>query len=86
MIGAGRRAVLILVAVTGAIAAAALEKLRLSRALSQNVASIDQDRYFANGARTETLAMRSRSGTIRRIHSTHRLDKIQAYSEIDYQA
>jgi fructose-1,6-bisphosphatase II len=41
-------------------------------------------RYFANGARTETLAMRSRSGTIRRVSSTHRLDKIQAYSEIDY--
>ena len=43
-------------------------------------------RYFSGGARTETLAMRSRSGTIRRIKSTHRLDKIQAYSEIDYQA
>ena len=48
--GVALLAVLILVAITGAIAAAALEKLRLSRALSQNVASIDQDRAFAIGA------------------------------------
>lgn len=34
-------------------------------------------RYFAGGARTETLVMRSHSGTVRRIHSVHNLDKLQ---------
>jgi general secretion pathway protein K len=43
-------AVLILVAITGAIAAAALEKLRLSRLLSTNVIAIDQTRHFGAGA------------------------------------
>jgi general secretion pathway protein K len=42
--------VLILVAITGAIAAAALEKLRLSRLLSSNVVAVDQARHFAAGA------------------------------------
>jgi len=53
--GAALLAVLILVAITGAIAAAALEKLRLSRAVSANVASLDQARFAALGA--EQLAM-----------------------------
>ena len=48
--GAALLAVLILVAVTGAIAAAALEKVRLSRALAANVAGIDQARQSAAGA------------------------------------
>lgn len=48
--GAALLAVLILVAITGAIAAAALEKLRLSRLLSANVVAIDQTRQFAFGA------------------------------------
>ncbi|HZG45879.1 MAG TPA: type II secretion system minor pseudopilin GspK [Allosphingosinicella sp.] len=48
--GAALLAVLILVAITGAIAAAALEKLRLSRLLSSNVIAIDQARHFGAGA------------------------------------
>lgn len=48
--GAALLAVLILVAITGAIAAAALERLRLSRALAFNSQSIDQARQHARGA------------------------------------
>jgi general secretion pathway protein K len=48
-------AVLILVAITGAIAAASLERLRLSRALALNVVSVDQARLFGNAA--EQLGM-----------------------------
>ena len=53
--GAALLAVLILVAITGAIAAASLEKLRLSRTVAANVVAIDQARQFAMGA--EQLAM-----------------------------
>lgn len=53
--GAALLAVLVLVAITGAIAAASMEKLRLSRLLSGNVAAIDQARQFAIGA--EQLGM-----------------------------
>lgn len=37
-------------------------------------------RYFSGGARTHTLVMRSRSGTIRYIEATHRWDKLMKYS------
>lgn len=47
--GAALLAVLLLVAVTGAIAAAAMEKLRLSRALAANVVALDQARAYASG-------------------------------------
>jgi len=53
--GAALLAVLILVAITGAIAAASLEKLRLSRVVASNVVAIDQARHSAMGA--EQLAM-----------------------------
>jgi len=53
--GAALLAVLLLVAVTGAIAAAAMEKLRLSRALAANVVALDQARAFASGV--EQLAI-----------------------------
>jgi len=53
--GAALLAVLLLVAVTGAIAAAALEGLRLSRAAAENATALDQARFFANGV--EQLAM-----------------------------
>lgn len=53
--GAALLAVLILVAITGAIAAASLEKLRLSRMVATNVVAIDQARQFAVGA--EQLGM-----------------------------
>ncbi len=41
-------------------------------------------RYTARGAYTETLAMRSRSGTIRRIHSHHNLGKLSRYAAVAY--
>jgi fructose-1,6-bisphosphatase II len=42
-------------------------------------------RFFPNGARTETLAMRSRSGTTRRISSVHNLTKLMRYSSLEYE-
>jgi len=47
--GAALLAVLLLVAVTGAIAAAAMEKWRLSRAIATNVVALDQARAHAQG-------------------------------------
>ncbi|MEO3754323.1 class II fructose-bisphosphatase [Streptomyces sp. B6B3] len=41
-------------------------------------------RYRAETATTQSLVMRSRSGTIRQIDSTHRLSKLRAYSAIDF--
>jgi fructose-1,6-bisphosphatase II len=41
-------------------------------------------RYRAETATTQSLVMRSRSGTIRQIDSTHRLAKLRAYSAIDF--
>ncbi len=40
--------------------------------------------YRAGGATTESLVMRSRSGTIRKIISDHQLSKLKAYSAIDF--
>ncbi|HET7312310.1 MAG TPA: class II fructose-bisphosphatase [Mycobacteriales bacterium] len=45
---------------------------------------LDGVRYRAGGARTHSLVMRSKSGTIRNIHSEHRLTKLRAYSAIDF--
>jgi hypothetical protein len=42
-------------------------------------------RYRAGGATTESLVMRSKSGTIRRVSSEHRLTKLRAYSSIDFE-
>src|SRR5438270_3978487 len=42
-------------------------------------------RYRAGGATTSSLVMRSKSGTIRYIESTHRLTKLRAYSSIDFE-
>ena len=53
--GAALLAVLLLVAVTGAIAAAALEGLRLSRAVAANATALDQARFDADGV--EQLAL-----------------------------
>jgi general secretion pathway protein K len=53
--GAALLAVLLLVAVTGAIAAAAMEGLRLSRATAANATALDQARAFADGV--EQLAL-----------------------------
>ena len=56
--GAALLAVLLLVAVMGAIAAVALERLRLSTALAINHAALDQARAFAVGVET-LLALRA---------------------------
>jgi len=40
--------------------------------------------YFSGGATTESLVMRSKSGTVRRIASTHRLDKLRLYSAFPF--
>jgi fructose-1,6-bisphosphatase II len=40
--------------------------------------------FFAGGATTETLAMRSKSGTIRRIQSQHNLRKVSDYAPRAY--
>ena len=41
-------------------------------------------RYADHGAHTETLAMRGRSGTVRRIQSHHNFDKLMRYSALAY--
>ena len=41
-------------------------------------------RYRGGGATTESLVMRSKSGTIRRVSSQHRLSKLRAYSSVDF--
>ena len=42
-------------------------------------------RYRGGAATTESLVMRSKSGTIRRVTSQHRLTKLRAYSSIDFE-
>ena len=41
-------------------------------------------RFFGGGASTDTLVMRSKSGTIRRITATHQLRKLRGFSALDY--
>lgn len=41
-------------------------------------------RYFGNGGSTESIVMRSKSGTVRRIEATHRWDKLMKFSQIAY--
>jgi fructose-1,6-bisphosphatase II len=36
------------------------------------------------GARTQSLVMRSRSGTVRLVDARHRVKKLQEFSAIDY--
>jgi fructose-1,6-bisphosphatase II len=40
--------------------------------------------YFAGGAVTDTLVVRGKTGTIRRIQATHRLGKLATVSRIPY--
>ncbi|WP_128379640.1 class II fructose-bisphosphatase [Streptomyces cavernae] len=42
-------------------------------------------RYRAETATTDSIVMRSKSGTVRRIESVHRLSKLRAYSTIDFE-
>jgi fructose-1,6-bisphosphatase II len=41
-------------------------------------------RYLANGAVTDSIVMRSRSGTTRRIEATHLLDKLEHFTGREY--
>jgi fructose-1,6-bisphosphatase II len=41
-------------------------------------------RYLPNGAITDSISMRSRSGTVRRIEASHHLEKLQAYTGREY--
>ncbi len=41
-------------------------------------------KYFGGGAETSSIVMRSKSGTIRRIEATHRVDKLMLFSQIKY--
>jgi len=42
-------------------------------------------RYFKDGASTDSIVMRGLSGTVRRVISTHKLNKLQRISAIRYQ-
>jgi fructose-1,6-bisphosphatase II len=42
-------------------------------------------RYRSETASTDSIVMRSKSGTVRRIDSVHRLSKLRAYSSIDFE-
>jgi fructose-1,6-bisphosphatase II len=41
-------------------------------------------RYFSGGCTTESIVMRSKSGTVRMIEAYHRLSKLNEYSAIDF--
>ena len=41
-------------------------------------------RYDSRGATTQSLVMRSKSGTVRRVEAFHRLAKLRAYSMIEF--
>jgi fructose-1,6-bisphosphatase II len=41
-------------------------------------------RYRPSGTYTQSIVMRSKSGTIRTIDSYHRLEKLAAYSVVDF--
>jgi fructose-1,6-bisphosphatase II len=41
-------------------------------------------RYYADSVHTESIVMRSKSGTIRLIDSLHQLGKLRAYSAVDF--
>jgi len=41
-------------------------------------------RYYADSVQTESIVMRSKSGTIRIVDSLHQLNKLRAYSAVDF--
>jgi fructose-1,6-bisphosphatase II len=41
-------------------------------------------RYSPRGARTQSLVMRSKSGTVRMIDALHRIDKLSSFAAVDY--
>jgi len=47
---------------------------------------LDGVRYRAGGARTQSLVMRSKSGTLRFVESYHQLEKLQKYADVNFGA
>jgi fructose-1,6-bisphosphatase II len=45
---------------------------------------LDGVKYYGDGARTHSLVMRSKSGTVREIIARHRWDKLMQISEVKY--
>ena len=41
-------------------------------------------RYYADSVHTESIVMRSKSGTIRLVDSLHQLGKLRAYASVDF--
>jgi fructose-1,6-bisphosphatase II len=41
-------------------------------------------RYYADAVRTESIVLRSKSGTVRVIDSLHQLGKLRAYSSVNF--
>jgi fructose-1,6-bisphosphatase II len=41
-------------------------------------------RYWGNGASTQSMVMRSKSGTIRTIDATHKWQKLMRYSALKF--
>src|SRR4029079_8031723 len=40
--------------------------------------------YDSRGASTQSLVMRSRSGTVRAVNAPHRLDKLRQYASVEF--
>jgi fructose-1,6-bisphosphatase II len=45
---------------------------------------LDGVKYYGDGARTHSLVMRSKSGTVREIIARHRWDKLMRFSQVKY--
>jgi fructose-1,6-bisphosphatase II len=45
---------------------------------------VDAVRFDGQGARTDSLVMRSKSGTVREVLARHRFEKLREYASIDY--
>lgn len=41
-------------------------------------------RYYGGGATTQSIVMRSKSGTVRMVEAYHRLEKLGEFSSIDF--
>jgi fructose-1,6-bisphosphatase II len=40
--------------------------------------------YDSRGATTQSLVMRSKSGTVRQVNARHRLDKLKQYASVEF--
>jgi fructose-1,6-bisphosphatase II len=45
---------------------------------------LDGVKYYGDGARTHSLVMRSKSGTVREVRARHRWDKLMQFSQVKY--